>query len=100
MAHPSSRLREFELQLAHDRRKRERETRNYGFDDSGRRRSRNTLGPQEDVIEHRRHRSHVVANPTYSSSTRSILTENIILLLFIAASIYGIYRLCIYILNL
>ncbi len=104
MAGPNSRLKAFELQLADDRRRqqrqREQEARNYGFDDARRRRSRNTLGPQEDVIERRQHRNRVAMSATPGNNSRNILAENVFLLLLLTASIYGIYRLCIHILNL
>ncbi len=104
MARQNSRLKEFELQLADDRRRQERRHRQeaggYGYDAAHRQRSRNTLGPQEDVIERRRHRNRVAVGGTHDTSTRNILAENVFLLLLLAASIYGIYRLCIYILNL
>ncbi len=104
MAHPNSRLKQFELQLADDRRRQQRrshyETDNYGHPTNRRERSYNTLGPQEDVIERRRHRKHVAVSAGSTNTTRNILAENIFLLILLAASIYGIYRLCIYILNL
>ncbi len=104
MAHPNSRLKQFELQLADDRRRQELHARqgvnSYGYTSPRRPRSYNTLGPQEDVIERRRHRKRVAMNTSPSSSSRNILMENVILLLILAASIYAIYRLCIYILNL
>ncbi len=103
MAASRSRLKDFELQLANERRqqqrRREQDSRNYGFDDERRRRGRNTLGPQEDVIERRQHRNRVALSATPGNTSHNVLTENIVLLLLLAASIYGIYRLCIYILN-
>ncbi len=104
MAGYNSRLKEFELMNASDRRRLERQWRHedggYGHETPRRLRS-NTLGPQEDVIEsRRRHRNHVAVSPAYTNSSRNILAENIFLLMVLAASIYGIYRLCIYILNL
>ncbi len=102
MARPNSRLKDFELQLAHDRRRQERQ-RPFSAEEAGHRdvrRHRNTLGPQEDVIERRRHRNRVSVNNAPDNLTRNILAENVFLLLLLAASIYGIYRLCIYILNL
>lgn len=100
-----SRQREFELMVAEARRKRERvlqrENTLYGqeayypaF------RSENTMGPQEDVVERRRaRRKHVTLVDARTSTTRNILTENILLLVLLVASIYGLYRLSIYILN-
>ncbi len=104
MAGYNSRLKEFELQNASDRRRLERQWRHeeggYGYEAPRRLRS-NTLGPQEDVIERRRsHRNRVAVSASYGNSSRSILAENIFLLLLLSGSIYGIYRLCIYILNL
>ncbi len=106
MAHPNSRLRQFELQLADDRRRQQRragrDMDSYGNPTTSahRQRSRNTLGPQEDVIERRRHRNHVAISSTPDNGSRNILAENVFLLILLAASIYGIYRLCIHILNL
>lgn len=60
----------------------------------------NTLGPQEDVLERRereyRHRVRTAAAAQGDSS--SGITENLILLAVLAGSIYGLYRLCIYLL--
>lgn len=56
----------------------------------------NTMGPQEDVVEKRRiRRQHVSVAAGESSST---LSENIFLLLLLVGSIYGLYRLTIYLL--
>lgn len=56
----------------------------------------NTMGPQEDVVEKRRiRRQHVNVAAGESSST---LPENIFLLLLLVGSIYGLYRLTIYLL--
>ncbi len=105
MAHSHSRLRQFELQLAEERRRqahrRQREAAGYREPEPLRRRqAANTLGPQEDVIERRRHRNRVAMSNPAGAGTRNILAENIFLLLLLAGSIYGIYRLCIHILNL
>ena len=59
----------------------------------------NTLGPQEDVVESRRSRRKRVVMTMPRSTTKSILTENILLLALLVASIYGLYLLSIYILN-
>lgn len=60
----------------------------------------NTLGPQEDVMERRereyRHRVTTAAHQNNNNS--SGMTENLILLAILAGSIYGLYRLCIYLL--
>ncbi len=102
MARPNSRLKEFELQLASERRRqqsqRPMEAERYSRGPA--RRQRNTLGPQEDVIERRRHRNRVFVSDSPDNVSRHILMENVFLLLLLAASIYGIYRLCIYILNM
>ncbi len=105
MAHPNSRLKQLELQLADDRRRQELHARqgvdSYGYSSPRlHQRPSNTLGPQEDVIERRRHRKRVAMSATSPSASRNILMENVILLFVLAASIYAIYRLCIYILNL
>lgn len=60
----------------------------------------NTLGPQEDVVESRRFtRNRVVVTAPRSASTKNLLMENMILLVLLVASIYGLYQLSIYILN-
>lgn len=60
----------------------------------------NTLGPQEDVVESRRFtRKHVDIAMPRSASTKSLLAENIALLILLVLSIYGLYRLSIYLLN-
>ncbi len=74
-----------------------RRSREY-YDDQWER-PNNTLGPNEEVMEKRRnHRKHVYI-ATGSHQTKNILGENFILLLALVASIYGLYSLCIYILN-
>lgn len=56
----------------------------------------NTLGPQEDVVEKRRiRRQHVSLTAGDNNST---LTENLFLLMLLIGSIYGLYRLTIYLL--
>lgn len=58
----------------------------------------NTLGPQEDVMERReREYRHRVTTPTQSDDGSGI-KENLFLLTLLAGSIYGLYRLCIYLL--
>ncbi len=103
MAHPNSRLKQFELQLADDRRRQQLHAQqgvdSYGYTAPRRQRSYNTLGPQEDVIERRLHRKRVVTSAATGGNSRNMLKENIFLLLIMAASIYAIYRLCIHILN-
>lgn len=58
--------------------------------------SPNTLPPPEDVLEarQRRHRQRV----NTGSSSRSNPAESLFLLAFLVASIYGIYRLIVYVL--
>ncbi len=104
MARHTSRLKEFELRNARDRRRRELE---WQYEEGGygceapRRISSNTLGPMEDVVESRRlRRKHVAAGMHHGAGTHNILLENILFLILLSASIYGMYRLCIYILNL
>ncbi len=59
----------------------------------------NTLGPQEDVMERReREYRHRVATAVPQNDSGSSMTENLILLAILAGSIYGLYRLCIYLL--
>lgn len=61
--------------------------------------SPNTLGPQEDVIEQRRlHRNRVQVSALGSARHRNILLENLILLAFLAASIWGLYSLTLHLL--
>lgn len=95
-----SRQKEYELQAADARRRwetmRERERRRNGYYNP----SGNTLGPQEDVVESRRvTRNRVVVAAPRSATTKSILAENILLLVLLVASIYGLYSLSIYLLN-
>ncbi|MBR5894651.1 MAG: hypothetical protein IKZ13_03815 [Akkermansia sp.] len=94
-----SRQREFEQMERQARYRQEQEfrrSREYYEDQWAR--PNNTLGPNEEVVEKRRRRKHVVIS-TGSSQTRSVLGENLILLAALIASIYGLYSLCIYILN-
>lgn len=98
-----TRQKEYALQAADARRKwddlrrREHEKRAYL---SGNTPMGNTLGPQEDVVESRRFtRNRVVVSAPRSATTKSILAENMILLVLLVASIYGLYLLSIYILN-
>lgn len=56
----------------------------------------NTMGPQEDVVEKRRiRRQHVSMGQSESSAS---LSENLFLLFLLVGSIYGLYRLTIYLL--
>jgi len=60
----------------------------------------NTMEAPEELVEQRRlrHRKHVsmAANP---AGTRNELLENVILLVMLVGSIYGLYRLAIHLLN-
>lgn len=101
-----SRQREFELMVAEDRMRREqaleREDAMLGYDRHRHNPEHyNTLGPHEEVIERRRahKRKRVAMAAPRHHSTGNILMENIMLLLLMVGSIYGLYRLCIYILN-
>lgn len=59
----------------------------------------NTLGPQEDVMERReREYRHRVTTAVPQGDSSSGMTENLILLAILGGSIYGLYRLCIYLL--
>lgn len=60
----------------------------------------NTLGPNEDIIEHRRgmSRKHVTITGA-APQHRNLLMENLFILLFLAASIWGLYSLIIYLLT-
>lgn len=59
----------------------------------------NTLGPQEDVMERReREYRHRVTTVAQGEDSGSGISENLFLLAVLAGSIYGLYRLCIYLL--
>ena len=60
----------------------------------------NTLGPSEDVLERRRgqHRKHVSISGA-TPQNRNILMENLLLLIVLAGSIWGLYTLTIYLLT-
>ena len=60
----------------------------------------NTLGPNEDIVERRRgmNRKHVTVTGA-SPQNRNILFENLIILIFLAVSIWGLYSLIIYLLT-
>ena len=101
MARSMTRQKEYELQAA-DARRRWEEMRQQvrAREEYYNAHSVNTLGPQEDVVESRRlKRSRVVVEESHSTSTRSILAENMLLLVLLVASIYGLYCLSIYLLN-
>ena len=103
MSRNASRLKEFEISQARDRRRRELEWQyeegGYGYE-APRRLSRNTLGPLEDVVERRRrNRKHVAMAVQPGGGSRHVLAENVIFLILLVGSIYGMYRLCLHILN-
>lgn len=69
----------------------------YRYADYRLRNDVNTLGPQEDVVEKRRAgRKRVVTQAAGSGS--NMLAENIILLIFLFASIYVLYKVTLYLL--
>ena len=61
-------------------------------------RPNNTLGPNEDVVEKRRYRKHVVISASNGRPSNA-LGENIMLLLLLILFIVGLYHACIYLLN-
>lgn len=77
--------------------------RRYGcYEDAWERAARrNTMEPSEDVLEHRkRMRCRPVAlGQAGGNSARNILRENVIMLILIIGSTYGLYRLIIHLLN-
>ena len=72
----------------------------YTRRDYQRRYPANTLGPNEELVERRRgqHRKHVTISGA-APHHRNILLENIFILLFLAASVWGLYTLIIYLLS-
>lgn len=58
------------------------------------RRGRNTLGPQEDVMEERRMRRQRVVATAAPGSRRSGIGENLLVLLALVASIAAVYWFC------
>lgn len=60
----------------------------------------NTLGPNDEIVARRRgqHRKHVTITGA-APQNRSLLMENIFILLFLGASIWGLYSLIIYLLT-
>lgn len=96
-----TRQKEFELQAADARRRwesmRRRESERSRYYSPAE--MANTLGPQEDVVESRRSRRNRVVMAAPRAGTKGILMENIILLILLIASIYGLYLLSIHILN-
>lgn len=99
MARSMTRQKEYELRAA-DARQRWETLREQGRARRPYMHNSNTLGPQEDVVESRRMtRNRVVLAPPRSAATRRLITENILLLVLLMLSIYGLYRLSIYVLN-
>lgn len=60
---------------------------------------KNTLAPPEDILDARRRTPRNINMQHVSGQSRSALTENLILLALLVGSIYGLYRLSIYLLN-
>ena len=58
----------------------------------------NRMAPPEDVVDDRLHRKHVAVADPRSRESGSV-TENLILLMFLVGSIYGLYRLTFYLLT-
>lgn len=60
----------------------------------------NTLGPNEDLVERRRssHRKQVTITGA-APQNRNLLLENLVILLFLAGSIWGLYSLIIHLLT-
>lgn len=60
----------------------------------------NTLEPSEELLERRRaYRKRVALDGSTARNSRSMLGENLFLLIMLIAAGYGLYRFCIYILN-
>lgn len=59
----------------------------------------NSMAPPEDVIDARRRRRQRVAVNQAPAAGNSQLTENILLLVFLIGSIYGLYKLTLYMLT-
>lgn len=60
----------------------------------------NTLEPSEELLERRRaYRKRVALDGGSARNSRSMLGENLFLLIMLIAAGYGLYRFCIYILN-
>ena len=93
--HSYDRLRDMEMQLR-ERNASSRAPRR----DHLRRYPANTLGPNDELIARRsgQRRKHVTISGA-SPHHRNILMENIFILLFLAASVWGLYTLTIYLLS-
>lgn len=61
--------------------------------------SPNTMGPHEDVVRKRRSKVNRVSTGRASRPARNVLRENIFLLALLGISIYGLYKLSIYLLT-
>lgn len=59
----------------------------------------NRMAPPEEVTDRRRRKHHPVAVSPNTPAANNQLTENIILLLFLIGSIYGLYKLTLYMLT-
>lgn len=59
----------------------------------------NRMAPPEEVTDRRRRKHHPVAISPNTPAANNQLTENIILLLFLIGSIYGLYKLTLYMLT-
>lgn len=59
----------------------------------------NTMGPMEDVVEHRQHRKRVVGTSGGTVRHSSGLGESVFVLLILLISLYGLYQLCLHLLT-
>lgn len=72
----------------------------YPQRDYERRYPANTLGPNDELLARRRGQSRKRVNITGATPQhRNILKENIVILLFLAVSVWGLYNLVIYLLS-
>lgn len=62
-------------------------------------RAHNTLPPPDDVLEARLTRHNTVHAGPINTQGKHLLIENLILLLILISSIYGLYCLTVYLLN-
>lgn len=60
---------------------------------------KNTLAPPEDILDARRRKPGKINMQHVSGQSRNVLTENLILLALLVGSIYGLYKLSMYLLN-
>lgn len=93
--HSFDRLRELEL-----RRHMRQTGATQPHQDYRRRYPANTLGPQEDVLERRRgmHRKHVAIHGA-TPGHRNVLFKDLLLLIVLGISIWGLYTFTIYLLT-